>query len=624
MSAAANVQAATAGTPRFPILDTLRKCVAMLPRRMRWRWAALTPLVFLTGVVEGGAAAAVFALIKVITDPSQISHVRGLSEIVALLPWKTTGAQVMALTGLVAIYYVFKNLLVIAMHYLRHEVVGESIAELRSTMLRGYLMLPYPFHARRNSADLIWATNEGVNTMYDVAMSAAVAAAAELLTAASITAVLFIAAPRVTLIAGALLISMFAVLLRLTRRTAERYGTGRRELERGILRTLQEVLGGARDIKTLGREDFFTRIFDEQQDRVVKLGYLAKTMEAVAPYITETIFVCGVLVVIALVVGRGRASVESLPILALFSYAAFRIIPSANRITWRINQIRSAAPAAAALYEDYLMLDRHAPRATDSASETPVTFREGIALDNVSYSYPETSAPALSDASATIRCGEAVGIVGPTGSGKSTLVDLIVGLLHPSSGRVLVDGKELAGGLLSWKRRIGYVPQSIFLVDASLMRNIALGIADADIDRERVVATLRSAGLEQFVASLPDGLETLVGERGVRLSGGERQRVGIARALYHDPDLLVFDEATSALDNVTEADLLRSIKSLRSSKTLLIVAHRLSTVRDCDRLLFVCDGRIVGSGSYEDLMRDSAEFRNLVRSGEFRHDPVAN
>ncbi len=603
---------------------TLRTCVAMLPARMRWRWSVLAPLVFITGLVEGGAAAVVFALIKGVTKPAGISHIRGLSTIVAMLPWRTQGAQVIELLVLVAFYYLFKNLLVIGMHYLRHKIVGESIAAVRLRMLSGYLSMPYPFFARRNSADLIWNTNEGVYLMYGVAMSAAVAAASEMLTAASIAVVLLIAAPKITLAAAAALLGMFTLLLGLTRGVASRYGTQQRELERGVLRTLQEVLGGVKEIKVLGREKFFTAVFEDQQEGVLNLGYLAKTMEAVGPYLTETVFVCAVLLVIAMTLGKGRAGLESLPILALFCYAAFRIVPSVNRITWRVNQIRSAGPAAASLYEDYQGLAAMAGTAIAASSGDghAIAFNERIDLENVSYSYPQSPRPALTDVTLTIRCGESIGIVGPTGSGKSTLIDLIVGLLEPSSGRLTVDGRELAGDLSQWKRSIGYVPQSIFLLDTSLRRNVALGIPDEDIDDDRVARAIRIAGLERFVATLPEGLDTAVGERGVRLSGGQRQRIGIARALYHDPAVLVFDEATSALDNASEAELLEAIR-LQGRVTMLIVAHRLSTVRDCGRLLFVCDGRLAGSGSYESLLRDSAEFRHLVTSGQMRTDPAA-
>jgi ATP-binding cassette subfamily C protein len=488
-------------------------------------------------------------------------------------------------------------------------------------MFKGYLAAAYPFHLGRNSADLISNTNFCVDIVCNEAMEAAVAAGSELLTAAAITVVLLITAPKVTLIAGTFLVVLLAVLLRLTRRLAEHFGTQRHQLERASLQTLQEALGAIKEIKALGREDFFHRSFGEQQRRVLELGYIGKTLENITPPVTETIFVCGALAVVALVTGTGHAGAQGPPLLALFGYAAFRIVPAVNRVGWRVNLVRSASGAVASLYDDYLLVAgmdwEH-----EVAQRQSVQFHECIALDRVSYTFAGADTPAVQDVSLTIRRGESIGIVGPTGAGKTTLVDLVVGLLRPSSGLILIDGNDLGGRLSAWKRNIGYVPQSIFLIDDSLRHNIALGIGDYEIDENRVLAAVRMAQLERFVAELPQGLDTSVGERGVRLSGGERQRVGIARALYHDPGLLVFDEATSALDHATEAALAEAIEALHGKKTLLVVAHRLSSVRRCDRLVFMSEGRIRACGSYDDLLRDHPEFQRLVRAQD-RINPLS-
>ncbi len=585
----------------------------MLPAAMRWRWAALIPLSLLTGIVEAGAAAAVFALIKIIGDPAQIARVPVASRIAALLPHSTARTQLLIFTGVIAVYYVVKNLLVIGAQYLRHRIAGESIAALRSTMFKGYLAAPYPFHLGRNSADLISNTNFCVEVVSNEAMEAAVAAGSELLTAAAITVVLLITAPQVTLIAGAFLVALLAVLLRVTRRMADYFGRQRHQLERASLRTMQEALGAIKEVKALGREDFFYRSFGEKQRRVVEIGYLGKTLEAITPQVTETIFVCGALAVVALVTGVGQAGAQGPPLLALFAYAAFRIVPAANRVGWRVNQVRGAAASVAGLYDDYLLVAGTDWQHQDAQRQT-AHFHECLALEHVSYTFAGADAPALHDINLTIACGESVGIVGPTGAGKTTLVDLVVGLLRPTSGRILIDGNDLSGRLAAWKRNIGYVPQSIFLIDDSLRRNIALGIGDAEIDESRVQAAVRMAQLEGFVAELPQGLDTAVGERGVRISGGERQRVGIARALYHDPDLLVFDEATSALDHATETALTGAIDALHGKKTLLVVAHRLSSVRRCDRLVFISEGRVAACGSYDELLRDHPEFQRMVRA----------
>jgi ATP-binding cassette subfamily C protein len=239
-------------------------------------------------------------------------------------------------------------------------------------------------------------------------------------------------------------------------------------------------------------------------------------------------------------------------------------------------------------------------------------FDERIAFEGVSFAYEREGAPVLRDASLSIAPGESVGIVGPTGSGKSTLLDLLLGLLTPSKGRITVDGAELAGQLASWQRSIGYVPQDVYLEDATIRANVAFGLEREEIDDERVGRAVRSAQLDDFLSSLPAGLDTVIGERGVRLSGGERQRVAIARALYHEPELLVFDEATSALDPITELELTRAIDALKGKKTLVVVAHRLGTVRRCDRLFFLRDGRIEAVGSYDELLERSEEFRRMA------------
>jgi ATP-binding cassette subfamily C protein len=315
---------------------------------------------------------------------------------------------------------------------------------------------------------------------------------------------------------------------------------------------------------------------------------------------------------VLLVTAGGGTGPESVPLLGLYAYAGFRVIPSANRIVFLLSEIRFGRAALDRVRGDLALIARNVPGGAAEPSDSDLRFEERLDLERVSYTYEQGAGPVITDLSLTIRRGESIGIVGATGAGKSTLVDLVVGLLEPTAGRLAVDGVDIRTRLASWQRHIGYVPQSAFLIDDTLRRNIAFGIPDREIDERRVQAATQRAQLESLVASLPEGLATTVGERGVRLSGGERQRVGIARALYHEPAVLVFDEATSALDSRTEAELTRAIEALRGDTTLVLVAHRLSSVRHCDRLVLLRDGRIADSGTFDELMTRNADFRSTT------------
>jgi ATP-binding cassette subfamily C protein len=277
-----------------------------------------------------------------------------------------------------------------------------------------------------------------------------------------------------------------------------------------------------------------------------------------------------------------------------------------------VGQLRYSRAWIRDLRDDLAALPAALPAPVAAGEAEPIRFGRAVALERVSYAYAGGGEAALTDVTLTIERGESIGIVGPSGAGKSTLVDLLLGLLEPTAGRITVDGRDIASALPSWQRHIGYVPQDPFLLDDTVRRNVAFGIADADVDDRRVTAALRRAQLDDFVAGLRDGLDTLLGERGTRLSGGQRQRVAIARALYHDPEVLVFDEATSALDTVTERDLIDSLEALRGVKTLVVIAHRLTTVRRCDRLALLRDGRLAAVGSYDELLARDAGFRAMA------------
>jgi ABC-type multidrug transport system fused ATPase/permease subunit len=301
-------------------------------------------------------------------------------------------------------------------------------------------------------------------------------------------------------------------------------------------------------------------------------------------------------------IGHGVEMASIVPTLALFAAAAFRLMPSVNRVLTAMQTLRYGLPVIDTLYEE---LKLEVPDAIDDFSEVSPGFRQEIRLNEVSYTYQGALSPALNGLALSIKVGEFVGFIGSSGSGKSTLVDIVLGLLPCDSGRIEVDGQDIQENMRAWQNQIGYVPQAIYLTDDTLRRNVAFGLPNEQIDDVAVQKAIKAAQLEEFVATLPEGLETVVGERGVRLSGGQRQRIGIARALYHDPSVLVLDEATSALDTATESGVMKAVNALQGSKTIIMVAHRLSTVEHCDRLYKLEQGRIVGEGTPQDMLASS-------------------
>jgi ATP-binding cassette, subfamily B, bacterial PglK len=418
-----------------------------------------------------------------------------------------------------------------------------------------------------------------------------------------------LAAPMVTLVTFVILGGLIFLAVRVTKRASRRFGAVSRKLDHGARQAVEQVLGGLREIKVLRRERVFHEAFAALQHKTARARRRHSTMMVVPRISIETIFVCSVVVIVAMVMLKGDERGTLLPLLGLYAYAGFRLIPSANRCLMFIDQLRASVPSLDRIHAD---TGSFLPEPPDGAPPAePMGFDE-VRLEDVTYKYEAGPRPVLEGVDLTIRRGTAVGIVGPTGSGKSTLIDLVLGLLDPTSGKITVDGAPLADVRHAWQRSIGYVPQMAFLFDDTIRRNVALGIPEEQIDDRRVRQALHMAQLDELITSLPEGVETLVGERGIRLSGGQRQRVAIARALYHEPELLIFDEATAALDNATERDVTRAIESLKGRKTLIIIAHRLSTVRRCDTLVFLKAGRIAGVGAYDRLLEENHAFRDMA------------
>lgn len=585
--------------------------LALLTPRERARWAALLPIGVATAVLEATAAALVYGLIAVWSDARGVDYLPRVA--VASVTRLGGGSLVIGFTLVAAGALLLRNSLILVVAAFRARTAGDTAAALSTRVLRAYLTAPYVFHLRRNSAGLAQNVIVSIPALLGL-VDALTILATELLVVVTLLLLLGIVAPLETLVATLVIVAPLVVFVRLSRRAYHRYGARNYELGLLVHAGLQQALGAIKEVKVFGRERFFYEALAHKQEERARIGMRHAALENVPRLLAETAFVLGMLALVLLLHARSPDGGFLLPFVGLYAYVGFRVIPAAHRIALQVGLMRYSLAATASLCADVAALGHDAKRMSEPSSRTPA-FRSLIRFERVSFAYDGQPA-ILQDVDLAIRPGECVGVVGATGAGKSTLVDLLLGLLRPTSGRITVDASPLGEHMLDWRQQIGYVPQAPVLLDDTLRRNVAFGLADDDIDEARVKSAVHVAQLEDLVDSLPDRLETVVGERGIRLSGGERQRVSIARALYHDPDVLVFDEATSSLDPGTERELTRAIERFKGRKTLLIIAHRLTTIERCDRLVLICDGRVAADGPYDQLSRTSPAFRAMAAMPE--------
>ncbi|HXD96450.1 MAG TPA: ABC transporter ATP-binding protein [Candidatus Acidoferrum sp.] len=593
------------------MLNDVRACLGLLTPQARWRWAALIPLALAAAAAEAVGAGTAFGLITILGNPGRAATLPVASWIYPHLPRHDGPSVILAFTVLVMAFYIGRNALLALVTWVQELALSLSVRQLSHRLLAAYLTAPYAFHFRHNSAGLIHRVTDAVHSVFRGVLGSLVNVACEALVVAGIVVILAVTAPGVTLVAVVVVGGLLLLPLMLSRHATARWGAAVARLDSDTLQTLQQSLGGVKEVKLSGRERFFLDQFDAQVAGAARLRSRYIAVGSTLRMGVETVFVCGLLAVSLLLTLKNGAA--ALPLLGLYAYAGFRVIPSANRIMMYVTELRYSRAWIHDLRADLAALPVPAPVSGPAGIE-PIRFARAVVLERVSYGYEGEGEPVLTDVDLTIARGESIGIVGPSGAGKSTLVDLLLGLLTPTKGRITVDGRDIAGALRSWQRHIGYVAQEPFVLDDTIRRNVAFGVADAQIDDRRVTAALRLAQLADFVAGLPDGLDTMLGERGTRLSGGQRQRVAIARALYDEPDVLVFDEATSALDTPTERELIAALEALRGVKTLVVIAHRLTTVRRCDRLAVLRDGRLAAVGAYDELFARDAAFRAMVGS----------
>lgn len=586
----------------------------MLDAPLRRRWAWLVVLAAIAAVLETVGTGAVFGLIGVVADPGSLARLPLVGSALAEMARANQTATVLAFGLGVVVFFVAKSGFLLFQLYNQEKTAFDAADHVVTKLMRGYMHVPYSFYFHRNSAQMIRALEFSADDAIRGGLQSAATVISEALIALGLITVLLVSEPLISLVTTVFLGGLMLVVYRTSHRTFAEVGKTIQASGVQVVQAVQQGLGAVKEVKVLGREDYFSDIFTALRHERSRNQRVAAVLGQAPRLATETLMVVGMVLIVALVVlGDGdRAAV--LPTLGLFGYAGFRLQPSLNRLVLYLNSIVKTGASVDTLMHDWPAISAAAARPLSHPA--PLPFTERLTLDDICYTYPGGDRQILNGISLTIERGLSVGIVGATGSGKSTLIDVILGLLTPTGGRVLVDGADIAADSRAWQRRIGYVPQVIFLTDDTLRRNIAFGLPDSEIDETQLRQAVDMAQLTEFVDGLSRGLDTRVGERGLNLSGGQRQRIGIARALYHQPELLIFDEATSALDAETEREVTRAIEGLAGQKTMILIAHRLSTLRNCDTIVLLKDGKIAGQGRHQDLADENADFRRMAELSE--------
>lgn len=593
----------------------LRKFVRLLTRRQRALGAGLALMMIVGACLEMIGIGLVAPIVSLVLSPAEVSSSVAVSHVQAIFGVSRSANGLLLIGSLFAGVFLLKNSFLALLAYSQYRFLFNRQVDFASSLLRAYVMRPYVRHAETSTAILLRNVNQEVNLAFSNVIIPLGNLIVEAMIAVAILLLLVAVEPLAALFAVSVIGVASLVLWVIIRRRLSATGRRAQDASGKVYQRAIEALGGLKEATVLGRRSHFLDQFLIASTNHARAMKSYRFTSDLPRLLIESAAICGMLGIAFVAISRGREAAEALPLLGLFGLAAIRLMPAMNRIVTATAQIRHGAASFDVVYEDLQEIRGSEARDYLESNDRISAFRDRIVISALCFRYPGAAIPSLSDVTIEISRGQSVGIVGHSGSGKSTLVDLLLGLLEPTSGDIQVDGRPLSAVLSRWRGGIGYVPQSVFIADDSIRRNVAFGLPDGEIRDELVRSALRLARCDDFVASLPGGDAAAIGENGSKLSGGQRQRVGIARALYRDPDVLIFDEATSGVDNVTESEIGASIRDLSGQKTILVVAHRLTTVQNCDAIIFLKGGRVLARGTFKSLMAENEEFRELVRSG---------
>jgi ABC-type multidrug transport system fused ATPase/permease subunit len=589
----------------------LHRVLALLSRKDRYRLALVIGASLIAAFFELLSVASILPFMTILVSPDSAFAERLSGLMSGWLGIESRQSQLITIGVVTLVAVVSGNLVSAANLWVQNKYLASVKRSVAQQLFDGYLAQPYLFHIARDSSSLGKVILSDASIVIDGYLASIIAMMSRVMIVIALVGLVILQDPAVALAAAVGVGGVYAGLYLVIKNRLYRLGQRLAESGEQRHRVVMETLGGVKELIVSGKTSDASEAFRDATLRFTQAEVSNTLLSMMPRYALETVAFGGIVIVALILLMRQEAS-AAIPVLALYAFAGYRLMPAVQQLYGAIVNLRFFSPAVAILEGDMRAVGG-ANHAQVSVSAGPMVFDSEISLQNVTFAYEGAERNAVDHVSLVIRRNESIGLVGKTGSGKTTLVDLMLGLYTPQGGRILVDGVPVTpANVAAWRANLGYVPQHVFLKNASIAENVALGVPPADINRELVQNALRMAQAEEFVSLLPSGMDTVVGERGVRLSGGQRQRLGIARALYLDPKVIFFDEATSALDGETEAAVMSAIRALAGSRTIILIAHRLKTVQACDRIVMLDNGKVIADGPYDELLSTSLPFRRLA------------
>ncbi len=577
--------------------DIFKKFNKVLNKKQKSRVVVLIFMILIGAVLETLGVSMIYPLVETVMMPEVFEENKIIVWICGVLGY-TSAEQFVTFMLLTLIFvFIFKNLYLLFLYYVQHSFITNSQYRISRDLLKVYLNRPYEFYLNASTGDIMRTVYSDSTGIFNLLLQC-MQFITEFMVAIFLGTYLLIIDPVMTIVMGVLLVGITLISSAFLKPRISRIGEESRQQQSKMYKTIMQSINSVKDVKVYGKEDAFLGIYRKYGKRYYNLARDHEVLSSVPRLAIEAFSLSGVLAYMAVMMKLGQNVQTMVPQLSAFAVAAVRLLPSASRINTYLANIAYYRPTLDYVYANVELpknVDERAAEAKAVTETDKLKFHDCIKVEQLYYKYPNTDKYIFENARMQVPYGKSVGIMGPSGAGKTTVVDIMLGLLRVESGTITCDGVNVLEHYGQWLANIGYISQTINMVDDTIRANIAFGVDVDDIDDARVWQVLEEAQLADFVRNLPNGINTVIGERGVRISGGQRQRVGIARALYHDPEILILDEATSALDNDTEAAIMEAIENFHGRKTMLIIAHRLKTIENCDIIYKVENGKITES-----------------------------